>query len=121
MAVITRLGPEDWAPWLNVGGELRLLHEKELLDAVKPFAGQKLTIDIRQVTLLSREGCEALKKAADLVYEKEGGRLIVLYPLGGSVEEALVRTDTINYWKIEFAESGTPPPWAADEGPPAPG
>ena len=79
--------------------------------------GSSIIIDIRDVTLLSRKGCEALKKAADIVHDDpEGGvamgGVMVVYPAQSRVEKALGRTGTFYYPGIYSTDLDYPRPAA---------
>ena len=101
MAAIEQLGLPDSTAWLVLRGRVWEGDEQRLVDQALAHDGD-VTVDLTEVEQLTIGGCWALRRLADLLWER-GRRVTILIP--PAAREPLVRSGTLGYPRIQFEET----------------
>jgi hypothetical protein len=112
MSVLVPVLPPTGGPvWIYALNSFRVQDARELLDLVQPVNHRDIYLDIRSLGLLTREGCQGLRDAGDLMHAG-GGQLTVVYTPDSRIEEILLLTQTMWHWTVEFDPAGVQGPWS---------
>jgi hypothetical protein len=103
MAAIEHLGSPGAPAWFVLRGRVWEGDEERLVAQALAADGD-VTIDLTEVGEVTIGGCWALRRLADLVWER-GHRVTVLISSHRSARDPLERTGTLAYSKMRFEET----------------
>jgi hypothetical protein len=103
VAAIEHLGSPGAPAWFVLRGRVWEGDEQRLIEQALAADGD-VTIDLTEVGELTFGGCWALRRVADLVWDRGHVVTVMLSP-GRPARETLERTGTITYARIRFEET----------------
>jgi hypothetical protein len=103
MAAIEHLGSPGAPAWFVLRGRVWEGDEERLIEQALAADGD-VTVDLTEVGEITIGGCWALRRLADLIWER-GHRVTVLISSRTAAREALERTGTLSYARMHVEET----------------